>query len=171
MTLLKLSNPVISLQHFNIEYTFTLINLIGCLTIKTTSSNWEGIYTLMVSNVHGSSNRSLDVKFHIEKPLNSEILIQPSAACISNYLKTTDAYNDQFDKITTSVRLYAIQRHLDYFDLRDFFKLQEVMVLSITLASLTIICVIILLIWLHFKFLIEKKNERLHRLSTIVSLR
>lgn len=41
---------------------------LGCLTIETNSLNREGIYTLVVSNVHGSSNRSLDVKFHNQGP-------------------------------------------------------------------------------------------------------
>ena len=40
----------------------------GCLTIKTTSLNREGIYTLVVSNANGYSNRSLDVRFHHETP-------------------------------------------------------------------------------------------------------
>jgi len=41
---------------------------LGCLNIETNSLNREGIYTLVVSNVHGSSNRSLDVKFHNQGP-------------------------------------------------------------------------------------------------------
>ncbi len=45
------------------------------------------------------------------------------------------------------------------------------MALSIGLVGLALICIIAVLIWLRIQFLKEKKNERLHRLSTIVSLR
>lgn len=161
--------------YVNNQIKLELINVIGCLTIQTTSLNREGVYTLVVSNVHGSSNRSLDVKFYHQNLPSGNFIppfhVFPSAAApVAKNTNNTAEHYDQSDHVTTLVYIRFQTTLWSFYFLKSFLQ-QEVMALSIGSVGLAIICIIAVLIWLRILFLKQKRNERLHRLSTIVSLR
>ena len=63
-------------MNIKLETFFTILYK-GCLQFESDGFNREGVYTLVVSNIYGSTNRSLSVRFHHQKPFSLDGLNSP----------------------------------------------------------------------------------------------